>query len=77
CWVNEHGDGNIHSYDHVPLVMAGGGHGFFKTRGAFEDVNGRSNNDLLVTLCHAFGMTDVNEFGLTGLNDGLLTQLIA
>jgi hypothetical protein len=76
-WVNELGDGNAHRYSEAPLVMAGGGKGFFRTGGAFVDVGGASNNDLLISLCHAFGQTDVTEFGLPELSTGPLEALHA
>ncbi|MEM9195575.1 MAG: DUF1552 domain-containing protein [Myxococcota bacterium] len=77
CWVNELGIGNVHDHDNVPVVMAGGGHGFFKTGGAHVELGDRPNNDWLVSLCHAFGQTDVTEFGLSELSNGPLTELHA
>ena len=74
-WVNEHGDANVHRYDNIPVVIAGGGHDFFKTGGQLINVGGQTNNDLLISLCHAFGATDVSEFGLRELCTGPMSAL--
>ncbi|MEL6340889.1 MAG: DUF1552 domain-containing protein [Myxococcota bacterium] len=76
-WVNELANGELHTYDGSPLVMAGGASGAFKTGGAFEDVAGRTNNDLALAILHAFGFTDVQEFGMREVTSGPLEQLRA
>ncbi|MEO1480863.1 MAG: DUF1552 domain-containing protein [Myxococcota bacterium] len=76
-WVNELANGQHHTYDSIPLVVAGGGKDYFKTGGTFVDVGGRTNNDLLLSLIHAFGFSDVSEFGMEGLTTGPLDALRA
>lgn len=76
-WVNELGKGNTHDYDDVPIVMAGNLQGFFETGGRHLEFDGRPHNDLLITLCHAFGHTDVDEFGIPDLCSGPIRELMA
>lgn len=76
-WVNELGKGNSHSKNDVPIVMAGHLDGFFKPGGRHISFGDRPHNDLLITLCHAFGHTDVTEFGIPELCSGPLDELIA
>jgi len=76
-WVNELGKGNTHEYDDVPIVMAGDLQGFFKTGGRHFEFDRRSHNDLLITLCHAFGHTGVTEFGIPELCSGPIRELMA
>jgi len=74
-WVNELGKGNSHTYNDVPIVMAGSLHDTFKTGGAHVKLGERTNNDLLITLCHAFGYNDVTTFGLPELCTGPISEL--
>jgi len=75
-WVNELGKGNQHLFDDIPIVMAGSCQGFFKPGGRHLTFGHRPTNDLLITLCHAFGhMRD--EFGVRELCSGPITELIA
>ncbi len=60
-WVNELGDGT-HSNDPMRMVMTGGG--YFRTGRLLElSSNATDYNDMLVSLCHAMGATDVETFG--------------
>lgn len=67
-WCSELSVGNTHSHQDMPFVLAGSCGGYFKTgrlvkfeRDAAN--KGRSHNDLLVSLCHAMGRTEVKTFG--------------
>lgn len=75
-WVNELGKGNNHNHSDVPIVMAGGLHNKIMTGGRHFNFGERSTNDLLITLCHAFGMTGVNEFGIPDLCSGPISELL-
>lgn len=76
-WVNELGKGNNHDHDDVPIVMAGGLQGYFDCTGRHVTLGERPNNDFLITLCHAFGHTDVTEFGRPELSSGPISELLA
>jgi hypothetical protein len=55
-WVNEMGTGS-HSLDRVPYVLLGNVNGYFKTGRAVRA--GRpEHNQLLLSICHAFGRQD-------------------
>ena len=54
-WTNELGEGNSHTRNNVPIVMAGGANGFFET-GRYHTFDQREHNDLLVSLCQAMGL---------------------
>ena len=56
-------------------VLAGGG-GYFKT-GRYLQYTNQPHNNLLVSVCHAMGMTDVTTFGIPELCTGPLTGLTA
>lgn len=75
-WVNELGKGNSHTYSDVPIVMAGGLHNKLRTGGRHFTFGERASNDLLLTLCHAFGMTQVNTFGIPELCTGPISELL-
>lgn len=74
-WVNELGKGNNHDHGDVPIVMAGGLHGTLKTGGHHFSFGERAHNDLLITLCHAFGLNDVTQFGIPDLCTGPISEL--
>ncbi len=76
-WVNELGKGNNHDHHDVPIIMAGRAGGFLKPGGRHIEFGRRNTNDLLVTLCHAFGHFDVDSYGIPDLNEGVLSELIA
>lgn len=67
-WGSELSVGQTHSHKDMPFVLAGSCGGYFDTgrlvsfsRDAAD--KGRSHNDLLVSLCHAMGRTEVKTFG--------------
>ena len=80
-WCSELSIGNSHSHQDMPFVLAGSCGGYFKTGRLLSfprlDGKGRTHNDLLVSLAHAMGHTDLKNFGnpayctggpLTGMN---------
>jgi hypothetical protein len=58
---SEHGVGSSHSPDNIPFLLAGGGW-YFKT-GRYLTYQRRSNNDLLLSICHAMGLEHLTTFG--------------
>ena len=76
-----------HNYRNCPVVLAGGCGGALQTgrylrfgsydvQGAStEDHGGRSNNDMLISICHAMGLTDVETFGNPAYCNGGIAQL--
>ena len=71
-WCNEMGTGNSHSSDDLPFVLAGGGAGF--RMGRQIDYGGRPHNDLLVSLCNAYGI-ETDTFGDDRFCNGPLDRL--
>jgi hypothetical protein len=65
CWSNS---SNGHYLDDIPFILAGQGGGAFET-GRIVEANGRSNNDLLVSVQRACGI-DSDVFGLPELCEG-------
>ena len=75
-WVNELGKGNSHRYEDVPIVVAGGLHGKFKTGGRHFKFGNRTTNDLLLTIAHAFGFPELSTFGNEKLCTGRIKELV-
>jgi hypothetical protein len=76
-WCNELGVGNNHSHLQLPLVILGKG-GYFKTGQAVTMPAGTAHNRILLSLCHAMGMTDVKAFGNPKFcTDGPIKEIIA
>jgi hypothetical protein len=75
-WGNEIGVGNTHTYENIPWLIAGGAGGALRT-GRYLQYGDRPHNDLLVSVCHAMGMTDVASFGIPGVCTGPLENLAA
>jgi hypothetical protein len=73
-WGNELGIGNTHTYMNIPWVLAGGAGGYFKM-GRFLQFKDQPHNNLLVSICNAMGLTDVNTFGIPELCTGPLAGL--
>lgn len=65
CWSDS---SSGHYLDDIPFVLAGQGGGVFQT-GRVVDANGRSNNDLLVSVQQSCGI-DSDVFGLSSLCKG-------
>ena len=75
-WASEMSEGGTHSNRNIPLVMVqGDGFGYFRTGrhlrwGEFDPYDnfrnysgGQTMSKVLVSLCHAMGMTDVQSVG--------------
>lgn len=73
-WGSELSKGNTHSRRDMPIVMAGGLGGHFRTGRAVRFA-GRPHNDLLLTILRGFGIEDAT-FGLARHCTGVLTQLL-
>jgi hypothetical protein len=76
-WCNELGLGWSHSHDHIPFMLAGSAGGYFKTGQLVTAANGTAQNDLLVSICNAMGLTDVKTFGNPKYCKGPLPGLVA
>lgn len=80
-WVNELGKGNSHTLRNIPFVMAGnvpnddGSPHFRMGRYLQFDGSRTPHNDLLVSLCQAYGI-DTNVFGDRDFCNGPLTGLV-
>jgi hypothetical protein len=74
-WGNELGAGNTHSYTDIPWLLAGGG-GLFETGRFLQYASGQPHNNLLLSICHAMGLEDVQSFGIPGLCTGPLPGLL-
>lgn len=70
-WGNELGRGNSHSRHPVPFVLAGSAAGAIET-GRFLDYEDVDHNRLLVSICRAMGLDDVDTFGNTDQGSGAL-----
>ncbi len=70
-WGSEIGVGNSHTFENVPFVLAGGAGGAIET-GRYLQFGGVEHNRLLVSICHAFGLSDVTTFGSTDKGSGPL-----
>jgi len=75
-WVNELGKGNNHDFHDIPVVIAGNLQGFFNTGGRHVSVGLRAHNDLLMTIAHGFGHTEMTQFGVPELCSGIVDQLV-
>ena len=73
-WGSELGDAFTHNPEPTPFIVAGGA-GVLKV-GQHLDCQGQYHNRLLVTLCQAFGATEVSTFGQTDTGTGTLAGLI-
>lgn len=82
-WASAICESTAHGSRNIPVVLGGRCGGYFETGrylryGSFTgspkhaEHGGRTNNDLLITLCHAMGQTDVETFGNPGYCTGPL-----
>jgi len=73
-WISELG---LHRFDHLKdnagVVLAGSASGFLATAGRTVDMGGAHYHDVLLTVGHALGATDLTTFGASGTK--ILTQL--
>jgi len=72
-WGNEVSEGNTHSHQSIPFLMAGGGW-YFRTGRALQYSN-NSHNDLLVSVLNAMGAPTMT-FGQPDLCGGPLANLV-
>jgi hypothetical protein len=73
-WGNELGKGNSHTRNDIPFVLAGKAGGTVRT-GQLLTFDKRPHNDLLLTICRAFGLSQ-DKFGDPRFNQGVLTDLL-
>ncbi len=73
-WGNELGVGNSHTYKDIPWLLAGGS---TVRLGRFLRYKDQPHNNLLLSICHAFGLTDLKTFGIPALCTGPLPNLLA
>lgn len=74
-WVHEQSRTHTHGRDAFPYLLAGSAGGAIRT-GRYVQLDGRANNDLLLTICHALGQTDIEEFGEPEHNTGPITEVL-
>jgi hypothetical protein len=75
-WGSELATGSSHSFASTPFVVAGGGQNTIAT-GQHLDFAGKvQHNRLLVSLCRAFGLSDVKTYGNTDNGSGPLAGLL-
>ena len=72
-WINELAQGNTHSHQRMPFVMAGGLGGHFRT-GRYLAYQNQPHNNLLVSLQNAFGIESAT-FGAPEFCTGPLAGL--
>lgn len=72
-WGNEVSEGNTHSHQNVPFLMAGGGW-YFRTGRSLQYASA-SHNDLLVSVLNAMGVP-ATTFGQADLCHGALPNLV-
>ena len=75
-WGSELGQAWDHDIDNVPFVLAGGAAGKL-TGGRYLKVSSARHNRLLVTACHAMGVSDVETFGSLDDGDGPLSGILS
>lgn len=73
-WGNELGAGNTHTYKDIPWLLAGGRAGGLNP-GRYLSYPDLPHNNLLVSICHALGFSDVTTFGIPGVCTGPLPDL--
>ena len=72
-WTSELSSGNNHSMRNMPYVIAGGA-SYFDT-GRYVRFGGDDHSRLLVSLCHAMGLTDISRVGDDEYDQGPLAGL--
>jgi hypothetical protein len=75
-WGSELSVGRTHSLRNMHWVLAGGGGGALRM-GQWLRVADRPHNDLLLTICHAMGLTDLARFGDRRFCSGPIAELLA
>lgn len=75
-WASELGIGNTHSFKSTPFVVAGSAGGAIETGRYLEYDEMTDHNRLLVSMCRALGLPDVETFGDTDVGSGPLAGLL-
>jgi len=79
-WTSHVAIGPSHSFNNLPIIIAGGAGGFLR-QGQYVDAGGVGNNRLLNTLITANGVRrnggPVDDFGEPGLPGGMIDALLA
>ena len=65
----------VHDASRMPTVIAGRAGGKLNS-GRFLDLSGNDWSQLLVTLCHAMGVTDVDKVGELPMKTGPIASLL-
>lgn len=73
-WGNELGKGNSHTRNDIPFLLAGKAGGAVRS-GQLLTFKDRPHNDLLLTVCRAFGIQQTT-FGDTRFNTGAISELL-
>lgn len=74
-WGNELGVGNTHTYKDIPWLLAGGAGGKVRM-GRYLNYKDQPHNNLLLSICHAFGFDDMKSYGIPGVCTGPLSGLV-
>jgi len=72
---SEHGEGSKHGHKNMPFMFAGNAGGAFKT-GRYLTYDNLTHNSLLVSTCHAMGISNVDSFGNPKYPKGPLPGLV-
>jgi hypothetical protein len=79
-WTSHVAIGPSHSFDNLPVIIAGSAGGFLR-QGQYVDAGGVGNNRLLNTLITANGVRrnggPIEDFGSPGLEGGVIDALLA
>ncbi len=70
-WGSEIGVGRSHDANNVPFILAGGAQSGLRG-GRYVKVTNTTNHRLLVTACHAMGLTSVQKYGSLDSGSGPL-----
>ena len=76
-WGSELGKGNSHSFHSTPFIAAGGASGAFATGRYLEFNEMLDHNRLLVSICRAMGLSQVDTFGNTDVGTGPLPGFLS
>jgi hypothetical protein len=72
-WVSEFGNSNGHSAKNLMWLLMGNAAGYFRS-GRVLDCGGRATNDVLTSMCNAFGVAD-ESFGNPAFCTGALKEM--
>lgn len=75
-WVNEQGNGDTHSKEEIPYILAGNHAGVLNT-GRWLQFDSVAHNDLYLAILHAFGQNQITTFGNPEFVSGPLPGLLA